>query len=94
LFANTSGGPAEAQNVINRHFKPLLKRADLPPIRFHDLRHSYLSLLAQRGEPIRDLQALVGHPTAAFTLQRYTHHYESSVRRTAEAMGDILQDKT
>jgi integrase len=32
-----------------------------PPIRFHNLRHSRLSLLAQRGEPIRDLQALAGH---------------------------------
>ncbi len=50
-------------------------------------------LLAQRGEPIRDLQALAGHATAAFTLQRYTHHYDSSARRTADAMGNILPDE-
>lgn len=87
------GGPVEVQNVVNRHFKPLLLRAGLPPIRFHDLRHSCLSLLAQRGEPIRDLQALAGHATAAFTLQRYTHHYDASARRTADAMGDILPDE-
>ncbi len=90
VFANATGGPLDAQNIVNRHFKPLLERASLPPIRFHDLRHSCLSLLAQRGEPIRDLQALAGHATAAFTLQRYTHHYEASARRTADAMGDIL----
>jgi len=78
VFANLTGGPVEAQNVVNRFFKPLLVRAGLPPIRFHDLRHSCLSLLAQRGEPIRDLQALAGHATAAFTLQRYTHHYDAS----------------
>ena len=90
VFATMHGGPVEAQNVVNRHFKPLLVRAGLPPIRFHDLRHSCLSLLAQRGEPIRDLQALAGHATAAFTLQRYTHHYDASARRTADAMGDIL----
>ncbi len=59
----------------------------------HDLRHSCLSLLAQHGESIRDLQALAGHATAAFTLQRYTHHYDASVRRTADAMGDILPDE-
>jgi integrase len=64
-----------------------------PPIRYHDLRHSCLSLLAQRGEPLRDLQALAGHATAAFTLQRYTHFYEASARRTADAMGDILSDE-
>jgi integrase len=93
VFASRVGKPLDAQNVVNRHFKPLLRRAGLPPIRFHDLRHSCLSLLAQRGEPIRDLQALAGHATAAFTLQRYTHHYDASARRTADAMGEILPDE-
>lgn len=94
VFTNRTGGPLDAQNVVNRSYKPLLKRAGLPTIRFHDLRHSCLSLLAQRGEPIRDLQALAGHATAAFTLQRYTHHYDASARRTADAMGDILADES
>jgi integrase len=93
VFASEHGTPMDAQNVVNRYYKPLLKRASLPPIRFHDLRHSCLSLLAQRGEPIRDLQALAGHATAAFTLQRYTHHYDASARRTADAMGEILPDQ-
>jgi integrase len=93
VFANSKGTPLEAQNVVNRHFKPLLKQAGLPPIRFHDLRHSCLSLIAQRGEPIRDLQALAGHATASFTLQRYTHHYNSSAKRTADTMDEILSDE-
>jgi integrase len=49
-----------------------------------------LSLLAERGEPIRDLQALAGHALAAFTLQRYTHHYGTSASRTAKAMDEAL----
>ncbi len=93
MFASQHGKPLDAQNVVNRSFKPLLAQAGLPVIRFHDLRHSCLSLLAQRGEPIRDLQALAGHATAAFTMQRYTHHYDSSARRTADTMGDILPDR-
>jgi integrase len=92
VFTTTKGGPVDTQSVVNRSSKPLLSRAGLPPIRFHDLRHSCLSLLAARGEPIRDLQALAGHATAAFTLQRYTHHYDSSAKRTADAMGDILSE--
>lgn len=92
VFASMHGAPLDAQNIVNRSFKPLLSRAGLPGIRFHDLRHSCLSLLAQRGEPIRDLQALAGHATAAFTLQRYTHHYDASARRTADAMGEILPE--
>lgn len=90
VFANLVGGPLDAQNVVNRHYKPLLRRAELPPIRFHDLRHSCLSLLAERGEPIRDLQALAGHASAAFTMQRYTHHYGTSAGRTARAMDEAL----
>ena len=93
VFASRFGTPVDAQNVVNRYYKPLLERAGLPPIRFHDLRHSCLSLLAQHGEPIRDLQALAGHATAAFTLQRYTHHYDTSARRTAQAMADIFPDE-
>jgi integrase len=94
VFGSRHGTPLDAQNVVNRYYKPLLKRAGLPPIRFHDLRHSCLSLLAQRGEPIRDLQALAGHATAAFTLQRYTHHYDASARRTAKSIDDILPDES
>ena len=94
VFASGHGTPIDAQNVVNRYYKPLLKRAGLPPIRFHDLRHSCLSLLAQGGEPIRDLQALAGHATASFTLQRYTHHYAASVRRTAAAIDEIFADET
>jgi integrase len=93
VFASAHGTPMDAQNVVNRYYKPLLKQAGLPPIRFHDLRHTCLSLLAQRGEPIRDLQALAGHATAAFTLQRYTHHYHASAHRTADTMIKILSQQ-
>ena len=44
-------------NAVNRNFKPLLERASLPPIRFRDLCHGFLSLLAQSGQPIRNFQA-------------------------------------
>src|SRR5215208_2498154 len=39
----------DAQNIVGRHFKPLLKRAGLPDIRWHDLRHTYATLLLARG---------------------------------------------
>ena len=37
---------------------------------------------------MKSLQALAGHATATFTLQRYTHHYDSSAKRTASAMNE------
>jgi hypothetical protein len=39
-------------------------------------------------------EARAGHATAAFTLQRYTHHYDSSARHTAETMGEIFSEET
>jgi integrase len=49
VFATGKGTPIDAQNIINRFFKPLLKRAELPYIRWHDLRHTYATLLLARG---------------------------------------------
>jgi integrase len=45
VFTTAKGTPLDAQNVVNRHFKPLLRRAGLPDIRWHDLRHSCFTLL-------------------------------------------------
>jgi integrase len=45
VFATGKGSPLDAQNMINRHFKPLVKDAGLPNIRLHDLRHTCATLL-------------------------------------------------
>ncbi len=49
VFATRKGTPLDAQNIVNRHFKPLLKQEDLPLIRWHDLRHTCATLLLGRG---------------------------------------------
>src|SRR5215210_8999462 len=68
LFGSGHRTPLDAQNVVNRGFKPLLQRAGCPD-QVPQLRHSCLSLLASRGAPIRNLQALAEHATAGFTLK-------------------------
>ena len=47
----------------------------------------------QRSEVIRDFQALAGHATVSFTLQRYTHHYDPLARATTDAMDERLPDQ-
>jgi hypothetical protein len=49
VFASGHRTPINAQDIVNRHNKPLLEQAGLPLIRFQNLRHSYLSLLPQRS---------------------------------------------
>jgi integrase len=49
VFANEVGRPIEAASLRNRSFWPLLERAGLPRIRFHDLRHTAATLMLGRG---------------------------------------------
>ena len=53
VFTTGKDTPLDAQNIINSHFKPLLRRAGLPSIRWHDLRHTYASLLLARARNVR-----------------------------------------
>jgi integrase len=61
--------------LIYRHFKADLKRAGLPEIRFHDLRHSFGTQAAKRF-PIHEVQAMMGHANIATTM-RYLHYVEN-----------------
>jgi integrase len=93
VFPTTIGTPVDAQNVVNRHFKPLLKRTGLPSIRWHDLRHTYATLLLARGTHPTYVQKSLGHASVQLTLDRYSHWMPSMGRATASAMDDALADK-
>jgi integrase len=80
----------DAQNVVNRHFKPLLKRAGLPSIRWHDLRHTYATLLLSRGTHPTYVQKSLGHASVQLTLDRYSHWMPSMGRNTAEGIDAAL----
>jgi len=90
VFATGKGTPIDAQNIINRFFKPLLERAQLPDIRWHDLRHTYATLLLARGTHPTYVQKSLGHASVRLTLDRYSHWMPSMSRNTAEGIGEAL----
>jgi integrase len=90
VFATGIGSPLDAQNVVNRHFKPLPKRAGLPDIRWHDLRHTYATLLLARGTHPTYVQKSLGHASVQLTLDRYSHWMPSMGRNTAEGIDEAL----
>jgi integrase len=92
VFPTTIGTPLDAQNIVNRHFKPLLRRAGLPDIRWHDLRHTCATLLLSRGTHPKYVQKLLGHASIQLTLDRYSHWMPSMGKHTASAMDDALED--
>jgi integrase len=60
-------------NMVNRYYKKALKAAGIPQIRFHDLRHTYASLLLAQGENIKYVQNQLGHSSPTVTLNVYAH---------------------
>ena len=65
VFANTLGRPIEASNLHRSSFKPLLLRAGLPGIRFHDLRHTCASLLFAKNVHPKVVQERLVMPRSA-----------------------------
>ena len=73
VFPNEAGNPLDAMNMMHRQFRPALRRAKLREIRFHDLRHTYASLLIDQGEHPKYIQGQMGHASINITMDVYGH---------------------
>jgi integrase len=90
VFTTEAGTPINPSNLRQRSFAPLLKRAELPQITFHDLRHTCASLLFQRNVHPKFVQELLGHASVAITLDTYSHMLPGMGSEAADAMGEAL----
>ena len=72
VFTSSIGTPLEPRNVV-RKFHALLKKAELPHSRFHDLRHSCASLLLAQGVPARTMMEILGYSQISRTMNTYAH---------------------
>jgi integrase len=90
IFPSERGTPMNAKNLTARSFKPILKRASLPDIRLHDLRHTCATLLLARGVHPKFVQELLGHATISITLDTYSHVLPSMGDQTATEMENAL----
>jgi integrase len=82
--------PIARASLITHSFKPLLRRADLPDIRFHDLRHTCATLLLSKGVHVKLVQELLGHSTIAVTLDTYSHVLPGMGEGIANTMDEVL----
>jgi len=73
VFPNRLGRPLEPRDLLADVYRPLLKRAGLPPVTFHTLRHTAATLLLAEGEHPKVVQELLGHAQVGITLDRYSH---------------------
>jgi len=90
VFTNRLGRPLDGIHVLRRALRPLLLRAGLPPIRFHDLRHTAATLLLIQGVNPKVVSEVLGHSNVSITLEIYSHVLPDLQRLAADAMNDVL----
>ena len=89
VFPSSTGGPISPDSVLHMLHR-VLKRAGLPRIRFHDLRHTFATLALQNGVDVKTVSGMLGHFSAGFTLDTYAHVTTASQRQAAKTMGSVL----
>ena len=89
VFTTRTGHPYDGCN-LTRDFKRMLKKADLPCMSFHALRHSCATLLLVQGVSPRVIMDLLGHSDIRLTLDTYSHVLPSLQDEAAAKMGALL----
>lgn len=78
VFPSERGTPLDGGNMVKRFLLPALRAARLPHVRFHDLRHTYASLLIAQGAHPKLISEQLGHASVQITLDRYGHLMDQS----------------
>jgi integrase len=91
VFCDTAGGPLRRSHFHERTFKPLLVEAGLPPIRFHDLRHTSATLLLSAGVHPKVVQERLGHSQISVTLDTYSHVLPTLQLEAADKLDAVLR---
>jgi integrase len=89
VFTTDNGTPLRPEHLTEQ-FQNLLREADLPPIRLHDLRHGAATHALTAGIPMKTVSDMLGHSTIAITADTYTSVVDEAKRAAAEAIADLL----
>ena len=84
----------DMHNVKNRHFFKCMEKAGLRRIRFHDLRHTFASLLIQNGESLAYVKDQLGHSSIRLTVDVYGHLVPGANRQAVNKLPSLGDSKT
>lgn len=95
VFATSEGQPLIRLNVVQKHFKPILKRAKLPEnLRLYDLRHTCATLLLSANENPKVVSERLGHSSITLTMDVYSHVLPDMQQGASDKLESLLFDKT
>ena len=77
-------------NCVYKALKKILKSANLPDIRFHDLRHTFATMALDGGMDIKTLSDMIGHATSSTTLNVYLHSTDKMKKEAANKIDSIF----
>jgi integrase len=91
LVFNSEDGAPLHRTTITKQFQAHLRHAGLRPLRLHDLRHTYGSLLMNEGVPLKTISDVLGHASIEVTADIYLHSLDVQVRDTARLVESALK---
>lgn len=89
LFYNNDGGYSDINNIRKRYFYKCLEKIGLRRIRFHDLRHTFASLLISQGESLAYVRDQMGHSSIQVTVDTYGHLVPGSNIQAVDRLDDM-----
>ena len=89
VFSNAEGKPLDP-GVLSHNFARIAKRAGLRNVRFHDLRHTFASLMLLRGAKPKVISEALGHASVAFTMDTYSHIIEGMQSEAMALLDEVL----
>jgi integrase len=93
VFSKPDGSPLDP-NVVTHNFTKVVKRAGLPHIRLHDLRHTHATLMLKAGVHPKIVSERLGHANISITLDTYSHVLPGLQEAAAERFDKLLNDSS
>ena len=94
VFCTSIGTHLNPTRDMLDQLKVLLKKAGLPDIRFHDLRHSAATLLLSVGVHPKVVQEILGHSQISITMDVYSHVLPGMQQEAMSRLNDALREGT
>ena len=93
LFPSPKTGTMYDPDAFRRTHDKILKAIGAEHIRFHDLRHTFATLSLKSGVDVKTLSGALGHYSAGFTLNTYTHATAQMKQDAADAIGGVISQQ-
>jgi len=99
VFPSPSGGPLHRSTLYKQGYLPAIRKSGVPRIRFHDLRHTYASLLIDQGEHPKYIQGQMGHSSITVTMDVYGHlmdkvNVASANKLAKTVLGEFIEESS